>query len=76
MSSTPMRFLPVNHHALLVELPDLACTLDLLAALQDEPPAGVNDLVPAAHTILVCFDPRQTHASALRRAIEGLPLQA
>ena len=72
MSAMQMRFLPVSHNALLVELPDLARTLDLLAALQAEqragqsagPLAGVSELVPAARTILVYFDPWQTSAAS------------
>ncbi|WP_460483191.1 5-oxoprolinase subunit B/C family protein [Comamonas humi] len=71
-----MRFLPVSRNALLVELPDLARTLDLLAALQAAPLAGVSELVPAARTILVYFNPWQTSAAALRQAIEGLRIGA
>lgn len=52
-----MRFLPVSLNALLVELADLDQTLALLASLQREPLAGVQELVPAARTILVQFRP-------------------
>ena len=75
MSAPALRFLPAGARALLVELPDLAHTLDLLAALQAAPPAGVTELVPAARTVLVQFDPHRTRAPALRRAIARLPLQ-
>lgn len=75
MSAPPLRFLPAGARALLVELPDLAHTLDLLAALQAAPPAGVTELVPAARTLLVHFDPHRSSAAALRRAITRLPLQ-
>ena len=70
------RFLPVSQGALLVELPDLTRTLDLLGALQAAPIAGVKELVPAARTIFISFDPHQTNASVLRRAIEGLRVEA
>ena len=50
-----MRFLPVNLNALLVELDDLTQTLALLASLQDEPLAGIEELVPTARTLLVRF---------------------
>jgi KipI family sensor histidine kinase inhibitor len=53
----PMRILPVNDAAVLVELADLAETLALFDALQREPIAGVTSLVPAARTILVQFAP-------------------
>lgn len=52
-----MRFLPVNRQALLVELADLDETLALLGSLQREPIAGVQELVPAARTVLVQFTP-------------------
>ena len=66
------RYLPAGTDALLVELTDLAHTLDLLAALQAAPPPGLTECVPAARTLLVRFDPRQTSAPTLRAAIEAL----
>jgi KipI family sensor histidine kinase inhibitor len=66
-----MRFLPVNLDALLVELDDLPQTLALLAALQDHPLPGVQELVPAARTILVRFRPSAVSAQALATAIAG-----
>ena len=47
-----MRFLSANLGATLVELDDLRQTLALLASLQDDPIAGVRDIVPAARTLL------------------------
>lgn len=52
-----MRFLPVNLDALLVELDDLPQTLALLASLQAEPIAGIEDIVPAARTLLIRYRP-------------------
>ncbi len=64
-----MRFLPVSLNALLVELADLDQTLALLASLQREPLPGVEELVPAARTILVQFRPAATGVAELVRAI-------
>jgi KipI family sensor histidine kinase inhibitor len=64
-----MRFLPVTLNALLVELADLDETLALLASLQRDPLAGVEELVPAARTILVRYRPSVIHAAALVRHI-------
>ncbi|MBS0507283.1 MAG: 5-oxoprolinase subunit PxpB [Proteobacteria bacterium] len=69
-----MRFLPVSLNALLVELADLQQTLALLASLQREPLAGVEELVPAARTILVQFRPAATNVSALVRSIAARDL--
>lgn len=60
-----MRFLPVNLDALLVELDDLQQTLALLASLNAQPADGVRELVPAARTILVRYDPSRTGMKAL-----------
>lgn len=64
-----MRFLPVNRHAILVELADLQQTLVLLGALQASPIEGVQELVPAARTILVQFAPHIIGAAQLVRRI-------
>ena len=64
-----MRFLPVTLNSLLVELADLEETLALLASLQRNPLAGVEELVPAARTILVRFRPSATSAAALVQQI-------
>ncbi|TRM53420.1 5-oxoprolinase/urea amidolyase family protein [Achromobacter sp. LC458] len=60
-----MRFLPVNTDALLVELDDLEQTLALFAALQNRPIAGVTEMVPAARTVLVIFQPSLVSRDAL-----------
>ena len=57
-----MRFLPVNLDALLVELNDLDQTLALFDALMAEPIAGVEEIIPAARTLLIQF-----RASAIDR---------
>ena len=50
-----MRFLPVNLNALLVELDNLEQTLALLDSLKNHPILGIEELVPAARTILVSW---------------------
>ncbi|QXZ11224.1 5-oxoprolinase/urea amidolyase family protein [Comamonas sp. Y33R10-2] len=60
-----MRFLPVNRQSILVELADLQQTLVLLGALQAKPIDGVQELVPAARTILVQFAPHIISAAQL-----------
>jgi len=64
-----LRFLPVNLNALLVELDDLDQTLALLASLRRDPIAGIEELVPAAHTLLVQFRPSAQRFAALVEAI-------
>ncbi|WP_339092778.1 5-oxoprolinase/urea amidolyase family protein [Variovorax paradoxus] len=64
-----MRFLPVNLNAMLVELADLPQTLALLASLRAEPIAGVEEIVPAARTLLVAFRPAAIAADELVRRI-------
>lgn len=71
-----MRFLPVNLNAVLVELDDLAQTLALLQSLQTEPVAGVEELIPAARTILVYFNPALTQLPQLIDAIGGRSVSA
>ena len=74
-----MRFLPVNLDALMVELDDLPQTLALLASLQAEPVDGIEELVPAARTILVRFRPstvtRDALAGRIGRRSLGAPVE-
>ena len=69
-----LRFLPVTHNALLVELADLDQTLALLASLQRHPPHGVEELVPAARTILVQYRASATRAETLVQDIAARSL--
>ncbi|QHI99633.1 5-oxoprolinase/urea amidolyase family protein [Xylophilus rhododendri] len=64
-----MRFLPVNLDALLVELDNLDQTLALLASLQQEPIPGIEELVPAARTVLVRFRPAACSMHGLAQAM-------
>ena len=60
-----MRVLPAGDAAVLVELDGLAQALALYRALQAHPIAGVRELVPAARTLLVQFDPARVTVPAL-----------
>ena len=64
-----MRLLPSGTTALLVELDGLDDVLALYAALVDDLPAGVLDVVPAARTLLVVTDPARTSLSAVADAV-------
>jgi KipI family sensor histidine kinase inhibitor len=65
-----MRVLPSGTTAVLVELETLDDVLALYAALVDEPPAGVLDVVPAARTVLLVSDPALTSLSAVADAVK------
>ena len=64
-----MRLLPSGSTALLVELDALDDVLALYAALADDPPEGVVDVVPAARTVLVVTDPARTTLAAVADAV-------
>ena len=64
-----MRLLPSGSTALLVELDELDDVLALYAALADDPPDGVVDVVPAARTVLLVTDPARTTLSAVADAV-------
>ncbi|WP_119459987.1 5-oxoprolinase subunit PxpB [Rhodospirillaceae bacterium SYSU D60014] len=73
-----VRFLPSGDTALLVEFGaaiDRALNdrvLQLRAAIRDAKPAGVIETVPTFRSLLVHYDPLQTTAADLTRAIEAL----
>ncbi len=71
-----MRVLPVNLNTILIELDDLAQTLALMASLQAETIAGIEEIVPAARSLLIRFSPAVADQNALvqdiaRRRIDG-----
>lgn len=71
-----MRFLPAGSDALLVELADLETTLALFDTLQSDRPEGVVELVPAARTLLLRFDPLITDRTRLIAAMAHVDLSA
>lgn len=69
-----MRFLPLNHTAFIVELKDLDETLALLSALQTAPLPGIDEMIPAARTLMIRFSPDMTSAAELAGQIVKLDL--
>lgn len=57
--------------ALLVELDDLTGVLELQHRLRQEPPAGLLELIPAARTLFVAYDPHVTTGDALSHTLAG-----
>jgi KipI family sensor histidine kinase inhibitor len=70
-----MRVLPCGERAVLVELDDLDAVMGLHAALHGDLPAGVTELVPAARTLLVRFDPAATDGERLADALRERPFE-
>lgn len=70
------RVLPYGERAVLVEVDDGDEALGLHAALLGAPPAGVEELVPAARTVLVRFDPAVVGADALAALVRAVPAVA
>ena len=70
-----MRFLPMGSTAVLVELDGLDEVIALHAVLRRDPLIGITELVPAARTILIVFDPALTApdrlAAQVTRAAEA-----
>jgi len=60
-----MRTMRCGDRALLVELDDLQQVVDLHGAAAGRWPGGVLDLIPAARTLLVRFDPDRTSPAAV-----------
>ncbi|WP_413334150.1 carboxyltransferase domain-containing protein [Brevibacterium sp. GP-SGM9] len=65
-------FHTASRRHLLVECPDLGATMRLHHALEAADPTGVDELIPAARTVLIRFDPAYTSAAALEEQIRGL----
>ncbi|MCF3641071.1 5-oxoprolinase/urea amidolyase family protein [Rhizobium sp. TRM95111] len=69
-----MRFLPVSLTTFLVELADLDETLALFASLEAEPVDGIEEIVPAARTLMIRFRPERATAGALAEMLRGRDL--
>ena len=70
-----MRILNAGAAAVLVELDGLDPVLGLHAALRRSPLPGVVDLVPAARTLLVTFDPAATSADRVVAGLRDRPVE-
>ncbi len=71
-----MRVLPCGDTALLVELDTLSSVLGLAAALRADLPAGVEEIVPAARTVLLRCRPEVRELTAIADAVRRIPLGA
>lgn len=71
-----MRFLPVSLTTILVELADLDETLALFASLQAAPVDGIEEMVPAARTLMIRFRPEKVSATELATRISTRDLSA
>lgn len=60
-----MRFLPVLNTIILVELQNLDETLSLHSSLRLNPIEGIDEIIPAACTLMIRFDPLRLSKSAL-----------
>jgi len=69
-----LRILSAGDEGILVELADLQATLALASGLREAALTGVKDLVPAARTVLISFDPNQTTAVQLALEVSKIDL--
>ncbi|MCT4701380.1 5-oxoprolinase/urea amidolyase family protein [Enterobacteriaceae bacterium H20N1] len=69
-----MRFLAVNLSSFLVELGSLDDTLALFDSLSRSPAQGIEEIIPAARTLLIRFQPTQTSVAKLAEQIARRPL--
>jgi KipI family sensor histidine kinase inhibitor len=71
-----MRILPVNRSTVLVELRDLDEVLALHASLTSQPLDGIEEMLPAARTLMLRFDPDRLSAKTLEEALAQRDLTA
>jgi KipI family sensor histidine kinase inhibitor len=74
-----VRLLPVGDRAVLVEVDDTAQVLAVhhaLRGLANEPGSGIVELVPAARTVLVEYEPDRADVAGLRALLAATPLTA
>ncbi|WIY82459.1 urea amidolyase family protein [Propionimicrobium sp. PCR01-08-3] len=72
-----LRIVPVSDRALIVEYPDLAGVLAHYPPLVEASLLGVDELVPAASTVMVRYDPAVVSAAELAKMIRAVaPKQA
>ncbi|GAA3757607.1 KipI family sensor histidine kinase inhibitor [Spinactinospora alkalitolerans] len=70
-----MHILNCADSGVLVEVADLGEVLALQAALADDPPPGVVDVVPAARTVLLRMRPGAGNVDTVAAAVRGLRLR-
>lgn len=70
-----MRFLPVGDDHFIVELEDLEKTLQLYNSLITKPLNGLGEMIPAARTLLIRFDPNISRQEDLINQISARNLE-
>ncbi len=73
MTDAGLALLRAGSDGLLAEVADLDEALALFASLRDDPLPGVWELVPAARTVLVRFDPALTSVEAVAAGVAARP---
>ena len=71
-----MRLLTVGTSALLLELPDLASTLSAFTAVTSAALPGIVQVLPAAQTLLLTYEPAITNETELKAALSDIPMDA
>ena len=71
-----MRILPVNRSTVLIELQDLDQVLALHASLMSQPLDGIEEMLPAARTLMLRFDAKRLSADALAAVLPRRDLAA
>ena len=71
-----MRILPVSLTVVLVELADLDETLALFASLRSDPVEGIEELLPAARTLMIRFRPERISAGEIASRLATRDLSA
>lgn len=69
-----LRFLPSGSDSFLIELADLETAQALFDRLQEKQLSGVKELIPAARTVMVRFDPLETERARLADLIAEMDL--
>ncbi|MFG2820264.1 allophanate hydrolase subunit 1 [Kitasatospora sp. NPDC048365] len=72
--TSAVRVLRCGTRAVLVEVDGLDTVARLHAALRDHPLPGITELVPAARTLLVHYDPAATDHARLAATLPRVPL--
>ncbi|CCW30930.1 urea amidolyase family protein [Xenorhabdus nematophila] len=70
-----MRFLPINFNTIMVDLKGLSATLALLDSLNMAPIPGIEEIIPAARTLMIRFRPIKISAQQLAEEICHRDLQ-
>lgn len=70
-STQQLRILPVRDGILLFELQSLRETLSLLDAIDASPIKGIEEIIPAARTLLIRFDERALSQSTLIECVRS-----